>query len=205
MTKDSLSSTLNKTPCRSWLIMHGLVATALLTMSGVAFAERPLITYDQQHELLANNNSEPLLSIYTDGKARAVYPEYMKKAGVYEWQLADSELQTLRKLASKPGIQQFDEQAVQEEIEKNGKQDNTLQSISDSTKTVIDVKNLNESGEVLEGGASTNGGELQSIAFEDVPEMAEQNPEITELTELESLQSRLEAILDQANQSNRIK
>ena len=204
MTKDSLSSALNKTPCRGLLIMYGLIATALLTISGVAFAERSLITYDQQHELLANNNPEPLLSIDTNGKARAVYPEYMKKAGVYEWQLTDSELQTLRKLAGKPEIQQFDEQAVQEEIENNDRQDNTLRSISDSTTTVIDIKSLNESGEVLEG-ASTNGGELQNIAFEDVPEMAEQNPEITELNELESLQSRLEAILDQANQSNRIR
>jgi len=204
MTKDSLSSALNKTPCRGLLIMYGLIATALLTISGVAFAERSLITYDQQHELLANNNPEPLLSIDTNGKARAVYPEYMKKAGVYEWQLADSELQALRKLAGKLGIQQFDEQAVQEEIEKNDRQDNILHSISDSTTTVIDIKSLNESGEVLEG-ANTNGGELQNIAFEDVPEMAEQNPEITELNELESLQSRLEAILDQANQSNRIR
>ena len=203
MTKDSHSSTLTKTPCRGLLIMQGLLATALMTMNSVTFAESTLITYDQQHELLANNTSEPLLSIYTDGKARVVYPEYMKKAGVYEWHLADSELQALRKLAGKSGIQQFDEQVVQEEIEKNAKQDNTLHSISDSTTTVIDVRNLNESGEVLEG-AVTNGGELQSIAFEDVPDMAEQNPEIAELTELESLQSQLEAILDQANQSNRI-
>jgi predicted RND superfamily exporter protein len=93
---------------------------------------------------------------------------------------------------------------VKEEIETKNKQDNNLPLyISDSTTTVIDVKNLNASGEVIEGGVG-NGDELMTIAFEDVPEMAEENPEVTELGELQTLQSQLEAILDQASPTNRI-
>lgn len=204
MTLRNFLSVAHKTPHRGSLKTQVLAVTALLAISSATFAETPFITYDQQHEMLENNSPEPLLSIYDSGKARAVYPIYMKKAGVYEWQLADTEMQTLRKLAGKPGVQQFDEQAVQEEIDENNKQNNTLISISDSTTTAIEVKNTNESGEVLEGSGA-NDGKLQSIAFEDVPDMAEQNPDITELTELDSLQSRLEAILDQADQNNRIK
>ena len=202
MIDENFTPVASKAPRSSSLNLQALVVMALLAMSGISFAETPFITYDLQHEILAHDNPEPLLSIYENGKARAVFPEFMKKAGIYEWQLTDSELLELRKLAGKPGIQEFDEQAVQEEIEENDKQDNTLISISDSTATIVEVKPINESGEVLEGPTPSRG-ELQSIAFDDVPDMAEQNPDITELVELESLQSRLEAILDQANQSNR--
>jgi len=202
MISGNCSSIGYKTPRRSSLNIQTIAITALLSFSSVVLAESPFITYDLQHEILAHDNPEPLLSIYENGKARAVYPEFMKKAGIYEWKLANSELLELRKLAGKPSIQQFDEQAVQEEIEENDKQANTLVSISDSTTTLVEIKTINESGEVIEGSAPNDGG-LQSIAFDDVPDMAEQNPEITELVELESLQSRLEAILDQANQSNR--
>jgi hypothetical protein len=178
---------------------------ALLTIvCDPVLAETPIVTYDQQHALLTNNNPEPLLSVYANGKARAVYPRFMKKAGIYEWQLSDSEIQALRRLIGKPSIQQFDEQVVKEEIKTKNEQDNNLPLyISDSTTTVIDVKNLNASGEVIEGGVG-NGDELMTIAFEDVPEMAEENPEVTELGELQTLQSRLEAILDQASPTNRI-
>jgi hypothetical protein len=178
--------------------------TLLTIVSYPVLAETPIVTYDQQHELLTNNNPEPLLSVYANGNARAVYPKFMKKAGVYEWQLSDSEIQALRRLIGKPSIQQFDEQVVKEEIETKNEQDNNLPLyISDSTTTVIDVKNLNASGEVIEGGVG-NGDELMTIAFEDVPEMAEENPEVTELGELQTLQSQLEAILDQASPTNRI-
>ncbi|RUM95032.1 MAG: hypothetical protein DSZ28_00085 [Thiothrix sp.] len=202
MIPRNCSSVDYKTPRRSLLNIQTIAITALLSISSAVLAESPFITYDLQHEILAHDNPEPLLSIYENGKARAVYPEFMKKAGVYEWQLTKSELLELRKLAGKPGIQEFDEQAVQEKVEEKDKQDNTLISISDSTTTLVEVKTINESGEVIEGSA-TSGGDLQSIAFDDVPDMAEQNPEVTELVELDSLQSRLEAILDQANQSNR--
>jgi len=202
MIDGNFAAVVPKAPCSSSRSMRALAVTALLAISGISFAESPFITYDLQHEILAHDNPESLLSIYENGKARAVFPEFMKKAGVYEWKLADSELLELRKLAGRPGIQEFDEQAVQEEIEEKSKQANTLVSISDSTTTLVEIKTINESGEVIEGSAPNDGG-LQSIAFDDVPDMAEQNPEITELVELESLQSRLEAILDQANQSNR--
>jgi hypothetical protein len=175
-----------------------------MIVSHSVLADNPIVTYDQQHELLANNNSEPLLSIYANGKARAVYPRFMKKAGVYEWQLSNSEMKVLHQLIGKQGIQQFDEQAVREEIEIKNEQSNTLPLyISDSTTTVIDIKNSNASEEVMDG-AVENGNELVSIAFEDVPEMAEENPEVSELGELQTLQSRLEAILDQAGSKNRI-
>jgi hypothetical protein len=171
----------------------------LLAFSGSALAESPIITYDVHHDLLENNNPEPLLSIYADGKARAVYPEYMKKAGVYEWQLSDAEMQAVRKLAGKPGIQEFDEQAVSEKIEENENDDDLSFYISDSTRTVIDVKEITESGEVIEGATAVDS-EPKVVSFEDVPEMAEEHPEITELSELKDLQSQLETILEQADQ-----
>jgi len=202
MISGNCSSIGYKTPRRSSLNIQTIAITALLSFSSAVLAESPFITYDLQHEILAHDNPEPLLSIYENGKARAVFPEFMKKAGVYEWQLTDAELLELRKLAGKPGIQEFDEQTVQEEIKENDEQDNTLTSISDSTATIVEVKPIDESGEVLEGQIPSRG-ELQSITFDDVPDMAEQNPDISELVELESLQTRLEAILDQANQSNR--
>jgi len=192
-----------KAPRSCSLSMQAIAVMALLAISGISFAESPFITYDLQHEILAHDNPEPLLSIDENGKARAVFPEFMKKAGIYEWQLTDAEFLELRKLAGKPGIQEFDEQAVQEEIEENDKQDNTLISISDSTAIIVEVKSIHESGEVIEGPTPSKD-ELQSITFDDVPDMAQQNPDITELVELESLQSRLEALLDQADQSNRI-
>jgi len=185
-------------------IHYSLIFALLMIVSGPVLANDLIVTYDQQHELLANNNPEPLLSIYANGKARAVYPEYMKKAGIYEWQLSDSEMKVLHRLIGKQGIQQFDEQAVKEEIEAKNEQDKPLPLyISDSTTTVIDIKNLNASGEVIEGAVGSEE-ELVSIAFEDVPEMAEENPEVTELGELQTLQSRMEAILKQASSKNRI-
>ena len=183
---------------------YSLVICMLAFANSPLMAENLIVTYDQQHELLTNNQSEPLLSIYESGKARAVYPSSMKKAGVYEWQLSDSEMQTLGKLIGQPGIQQFDEKAVEEAIELNDQQENSLPLyISDSTTTVIDVKNANAAGEVIES-ANGNTDELTTIAFEDVPDMTKENPEVSELVQLQSLQSRLEAILDQASQKNRI-
>jgi hypothetical protein len=183
-------------------ILSALFFSLFILLTSPAIAETPLITYNRLHELLPNNNSDPLLTVYQNGKVRAVYPAFMKKAGTYEWTLLDVDMRELQRLAGNPSVQQFNKQAVEEKIEK--KQQAQLTSISDSTTTVIDVKHITESGEAIESPTESIDS-LQTISFEDVPDVSEENPEIVELKSLLTLESKLEAILKQATPEKLIK
>jgi len=108
------------------------------TQSGV-----PVIEYRLVHHMLADQDPEPLLRIYGNGRVHAHFPVYMKKAGDYEYQLSASELNALLRSLSQDGVIDFDHAAVKAErkqLQEQQRAAGELHYISDTTETVIDIR-----------------------------------------------------------------
>lgn len=108
-----------------------------------AQAEVPVIEYRLVHHMLADQDPDPLLRIYGNGRVHAHFPAYMKKAGDYEYQLSGSELNALLRSLSQDGVIDFDHAAVKAERKQLKDQQRTageLHYISDTTETVIDIR-----------------------------------------------------------------
>ena len=180
-------------------LLSSLLAPLPAFAASALVSGQPIITFDQEHGLLPNQ-AEPLLSIYANGTAIAVFPAYMKKAGRHTYQLSTEELQTLKTLMSKAGIQQFDQQLVQDLIQDNaetGLPAPRLSYVSDSTVTVVNINIDQGTADTL----NTGDGEIleplsQAISFENVTDTARNHPDIQPLTDLQRLEAALQAILE---------
>lgn len=106
-------------------------------------AEEPVIEYRLVHQMLADQDPEPLLRIYGNGRVHAHYPAYMQKAGDYEYRLSRPELNALLRSLSQDGVIDFDHAAVQAERQQRQDQQRAageLHYISDTTETIIDIR-----------------------------------------------------------------
>lgn len=174
---------------------------ALLAISAYAANSVPgtLVTYTYQHELLPKGNSEPLLTVYSDGSMKAVFPVYMKRAGTYQGQLSDEQLQALKSLISAPEIVGYSakklseeialREAQQEQIEGKGK---TYFAVMDSTTTIIELSTApsGSSNETI-GKSAT-----KKIEQKDLSVTAKQHPDIPMLQKTQKLRIMLQNILD---------
>lgn len=149
----------------SRFLLVPLLLTVLLAMTGVqaqgpgqagaagqpqflfpAQAEVPVIEYRLVHHMLADQDPDPLLRIYGNGRVHVHFPVYMKKAGDYEYQLSESELNALLRSLSQDGVIDFDHAAVtaeRKQMEDQQRAAGELHYISDTTETIIDIR-LNE-------------------------------------------------------------
>jgi len=106
-------------------------------------AAEPIIEYTLVHHMLADQDPEPLLRIYGNGRVHAHFPAYMKKAGDYEYRLSRSELNALLRSLSQDGVIDFDHAVVKAERKHLQDQQHAageLHYISDTTETIIDIR-----------------------------------------------------------------
>ena len=93
--------------------------------------------------MLAEQDAEPLLRIYGDGRVHVHIPAYMKKAGDYEIKLSSNELNAVVLSLSRDGVIDFDSNSTRENLRSLNQQrrlaTGTLWEVSDVTETVIQV------------------------------------------------------------------
>jgi hypothetical protein len=146
----------------SRFLLVPLLLTVLLAISGVQAqdpgqaiaAGQPLIRYSTDaakpiientlvHHMLADQDPEPLLRIYGNGRVHAHFPAYMKKAVDYEYRLSQSELIALLRSLSQDGVIDFDHAAVtaeRKQLQDQQRAAGELHHISDTTETIIDIR-----------------------------------------------------------------
>ncbi len=109
-----------------------------------ATSSEPIIVYRRNISMLANQDPIPLLQVFADGRVKVHFPEYMKNAGDYEYQLSRAELIALVRGLSSHGVMDFDRQRVQHEKQmhdhKLKQEKGELHYISDSLETVVDIR-----------------------------------------------------------------
>jgi len=114
--------------------------------AGFSFNEKssePVIQYRQHIHMLAGIDDKPTLQIFADGRVVAHYPVYMKKAGDYEMQLDEAELEALIQSLSSNGLMVFDAKKVKDKIKQHKKAEKAkgqFHAISDAVESVIEIK-----------------------------------------------------------------
>ena len=114
--------------------------------AGFSFNEKssePVIQYRQHIYMLAGIDDKPMLQIFADGRVVAHYPVYMKKAGDYEMQLDEAELEALIQSLSSNGLMVFDAKKVKDKIKQYKKAEKAkgqFHAISDAVESVIEIK-----------------------------------------------------------------
>ena len=114
--------------------------------AGFSFNEKssePVIQYRQHIYMLAGIDDKPTLQIFADGRVVAHYPVYMKKAGDYEMQLDEAELEALIQSLSSNGLMVFDAKKVKDKIKQHKKAEKAkgqFHAISDAVESVIEIK-----------------------------------------------------------------
>lgn len=159
-------------------------------------AAEPVIEYTLVHDMLAEQDPEPLLRIYGNGRVHAHYPVYMKKAGDYELQLSQSELRTLLRTLATDGIIDFDpavtrsrrKQLVAQQRAATGE----LFYISDSSHTVIDIR----LDAYQKGPGTARALNLQKrFTWPDLQQDARRFPQLPEITKASNAAQRLDSLL----------
>lgn len=110
--------------------------------SGGVEAE-PVITYQQNIQMLSSVADKPTLKIYGNGRVLVHNPVYMKSAGDYEMQLNETELMNLVSAMSGDGLMDFDKKKIKQKMradlaamKKNGQ----LFAISDGVENIVDIR-----------------------------------------------------------------
>ncbi|MFV1973176.1 MAG: hypothetical protein ACC648_05590 [Thiohalobacterales bacterium] len=119
------------------------VSTGLPQFQFSSQTEIPVIEYRLVHQLLAEQDPEPLLRVYGNGRVHAHFPAYMKRAGDYEYYLSRAELNALLRGLSQDGVIDFDPAVVKAErkqLQDQQRAAGELYYVSDATETIIDIR-----------------------------------------------------------------
>jgi hypothetical protein len=103
----------------------------------------PVIEYRQNITMLAEQDLQPKIQVFTDGRVRVHYPVYMKKAGDYEYELTRPELIQLIQSLSTNGLMDFDHARVKQEKKDHDlkmKARGELHYVSDAVETLVDIR-----------------------------------------------------------------
>lgn len=145
------------------------------------------------HNEIVSVETPPLITIYGNGKVRIHYPNYMKKAGDYEFWLSDTELDDLLSSMNNDGLMDYSspllEQQYAEALEVQ--QDSyDLFEISDQTTTIIRF-NINRS--VNANSSETINKELKWQSLEQIPQGLSNHPVLNDINRAET---KIKALLD---------
>lgn len=111
-------------------------------VSTVNFSPLPtavIIEYTLEHDMLVQQDTQPLIRIYGDGKVLVHYPVYMKKAGDYEMQLTRNELQLLLRQIVQDGILEYKAADVHQAMRVHDKARADLYQESDISYSKINI------------------------------------------------------------------
>lgn len=160
-------------------------------------ATEPVIEYNLVHHMLAEQDPEPLLRIYGNGRVHVHYPVYMKKAGDYELQLSKPELDELIRSLADDGIIDFDHGAASAHRKQLETQQRAatgaLYYVSDTTETVIDIR-LDEYQRGAAGKRTLN--LKKRFAWKNLEHDARQFPHMTEVQQAEAGSQKLHGLLN---------
>jgi len=126
--------------------MPPMKVTASNTLAGFSVLPAdslPIIEYYRNISMLKEQDAQPMLQVYGDGRVRVHTPVYMKNAGDYEYQLSQAELVSLVRTLSKQGVMDFDRERVRRDKKTHDskmKQKGELHYVSDSLETVVDIR-----------------------------------------------------------------
>ena len=105
-----------------------------------------LLSYSVRHEMLADNDPQPLLQIYGNGRVVVHRPDYMKGGGDFEMSLSQKELQTLCRELIVKKIMSYREQNAINEVRRLALESGAQYSVSDTSNVEI---NFNPRGVAL--------------------------------------------------------
>lgn len=159
-------------------------------------APEPVIEYNLVHRMLAEQDPEPLLRIYGNGRVHVHYPAYMKKAGDYERQLSQPELRALLRDLATDGIIDFDLAKTKQQRKNLKAQQRTATGtvfyVSDSSDTVIDIR----LDEYQKGPGTARARNLRKrFIWPDLKQDAQRFPQSREITNANNGAQRLESLL----------
>jgi len=126
--------------------MQAMKVTAGNALAGFSISPAdslPIIEYYRNISMLKEQDAQPMLQVYADGRVRVHTPVYMKNAGDYEYQLSQAELVALVRTLSKQGVMDFDRERVHRDKKTHDsemKQKGELHYVSDSMETVVDIR-----------------------------------------------------------------
>ncbi len=99
-----------------------------------------VLTFDVEHDMIAEPTLLPLLRIYGDGRAQIHVPPYMHGAGEYVRELGRDELLRIVQSMADDGLLAFDAEAMRAERNAVLRNRGVLYHVSDDTHTQIDVR-----------------------------------------------------------------
>ena len=126
--------------------MSPMNVAASKTLAGFSISPAdslPIIEYSRNVSMLEDQDIQPMLKVYADGRVHVHMPDYMKKAGDYEYQLPQSEIVALVRSLAKQGVMDFDRERVS--LDKHAhdskmKQKGEFHYVSDSLETVVNIR-----------------------------------------------------------------
>ncbi|MEE9339645.1 MAG: hypothetical protein V3U87_16345 [Methylococcaceae bacterium] len=180
----------------------GLFLSILATPTNAEDRPTILITYHYEHELLPKSKGEPLLTVFTNGKMRAVFSPTMKLAGIREAQLNAEALHELKSLILTNSSQGLSPETISEEIslyqtqqEQIKNTEKTVFAVMDSTTTIIEYQDLSKTNETTSGKPTL----IKKIVQKNLSTIAKQYPGISILENTNNLKEMLQKILDISN------
>lgn len=156
----------------------------------------PVVEYRLVHYMLANEDPQPLLRIYGNGRVQVHYPAYMQRAGDYEYTLTPRELDELLRALAHDGCMTFDPSAAAAERKQLADRERAagqLRYISDTTETIMVVR-LEEYRH--QPGAAAIRNLEQRITWKNLEQDARRFPQSGALRGLATGAQRLHALLD---------
>ncbi|MCF6202906.1 MAG: hypothetical protein L3J59_04430 [Methylococcaceae bacterium] len=187
---------------RLFLFATGLLLSIVPTLANAKDNPPVLITYSYEHELLPKSDGKPLLTIFINGNMRAIFPPYMKLAGIRQAQLNPDTLQELNSLISTNSLHSLSTETIAEELalyqaqqEQNRDSHQTVYAVMDSTTTFIEYNDPANNNEMISGENSP----AIKIVQNNLSTNAKQYPRITTLQRANNLKIILQKILDTSN------
>lgn len=180
----------------------GLFLCIVATLANAENEPPVLITYSYEHDLLPKSGGKPLLTIFINGNMRAIFPPYMKLAGIRQAQLNPDTLQKLNSLISISSLHSLSTETISEELslyqaqqEQTSGSDQTVYAVMDSTTTIIEYYDPSNTNETISGETSP----AKKIVQKDLSTTTKQYPGVTTLQQANNLKKMLQKILDSSN------
>ncbi len=161
-----------------------------------------VIEYTQTLDMILDADPEPQLRIYGDGRVLVHYPAYMKRAGDYEMQLTDAELQQLLNSLDQKGLINFDRSKVLQLKSQSAARiaassgNNIVTTRSDDSRTRINI-NLDAYSTVFSRAPQTN--IRQVVKWKNLRWDAQTYPDVAELQNAAAAEQVLRDLLTHRN------
>lgn len=159
-----------------------------------------LLRYTEKQNSLREIEGGASLHIYTDGYAVVYYPPYMQRAGKYDTNLAQSDMERLWTLLSRKHILEFNRESVRRRLDaEDQSQDEssrTLSTVANASITLIEFYPNRYKATVFGDGSRKA---MKKISWHGLKWDASKYPDIDEIRDLAAIQQELLAIMERSD------